>query len=677
MRIKQAQFSPMTGPRLLLAALTFITTGCGVWVFGSVLAADGVGALDIALIVIFAFLFSWIALSFWLATAGFLRKLRGRSATCVVPEQVGPPPDPDTRTAILMPVYNEDPHGVFAGLRAIYDSLQQTGHGEAFDFFILSDTTDPDVWLAEELSWARLNQAVAGASRIFYRHRPKNSGRKAGNIADFCKRWGSAYRYMIVLDADSVMSGDTLVELVRRMESDAEIGILQAPPMPVNRVSLFARCQQFAARVYGPVFMEGFAWWSDIDGNYWGHNAIIRVAPFTQHCGLSALPGAGPLGGEILSHDFVEAALMRRAGLKVCLAQDLEGSYEECPPTLLDFAQRDQRWCQGNMQHIRLVFSYGIPSMSRMHLGMGAMSYLSSPLWLLSLILSFAAAALTRFNEPLTIDLPAIEPVPYASGLLFAVTMTLLLLPKLWGYILLVRDPPRLAASGGAVKAALSVLIETLVSILVAPIMMVFHTVFVISTFLGRRVQWHTQQRCERGMSFGAALAANWKQTVAGLAAAVLVWSLAPGLLPWLSPVLVGLIFAVPFSMLLSSVASGQALAQKGLLLTPEETAAPAVLREHHHFQCLAAPKELETRGLFRRLLTDPAFVALHRSILFATGAVVEVEPRRLREARKQLLSGGPSDVSPENRKAVLSDPAAVGAMHLASWTTRRKSAGT
>ena len=198
---------------------------------------------------------------------------------------------------------------------------------------------------------------------------------------------------MIVLDADSVMSGESLVEMVERMEQDPEVGILQVPPVPVNRVSLFARCQQFAAQVYGPVFLEGFAWWSQIDSNYWGHNAIIRVAPFTRHCGLSALPGTPPLGGEFLSHDFVEAALMRRAGLKVCLAHDLEGSYEECPPTLIAYAQRDQRWCQGNMQHIRLVFSSGMPPMSRLHMGMGAMSYLSSPLWLLFLILSFLSVA--------------------------------------------------------------------------------------------------------------------------------------------------------------------------------------------------------------------------------------------------------------------------------------------
>ena len=215
-----------------------------------------------------------------------------------------------------MPVYNEPAHRVCAGLQAIYESLSATGRGADFDFFILSDTTDSDLWLAEELAWTKLIKSVRGPSRIFYRHRAKNVRRKSGNIGDFCQRWGAHYRYMLVLDADSIMSGQTIVALVDRMNEDPRIGILQAPPIPVNRESIFARCQQFAARVYGPVFLEGFAAWTGCDGNYWGHNAMLRVKAFTGACGLSELPGSGPLGGEILSHDFVEAALYAACGLQ-------------------------------------------------------------------------------------------------------------------------------------------------------------------------------------------------------------------------------------------------------------------------------------------------------------------------------------------------------------------------
>ncbi len=420
-----------------------------------------------------------------------------------------------------MPIYNEEPHRVFAGIQAIYESVQATGEGAAFDFFILSDTTDPDIWLAEELAWAELNQAIGGAGRVFYRHRAKNVGRNSGNIADFCKRWGAAYQHMIVLDADSVMSGETIREMARRMERDEKLGILQVPPAPVNRSSLFARCQQFAARVYGPTFLEGFAWWTGTDGNYWGHNAIIRVEAFTRCCGLPKLSGSGPLGGEILSHDFVEAALMHRAGFKVCLAHDLEGSYEECPPTLIHHAQRDQRWCQGNLQHLRLVFASALRPISRVHLGMGVMSYLSSPLWMLSLILSFLSVALPRSTEVQPGNATASGGSLPGGGLLFAVTMALLLLPKVWSYIVLVRQPARAAEYGGPLRVAAGVLIETLVSILVAPIMMAFHSEFVCSTFLGRHVPWNAQERGEQGQRFSTAFWAHWKQTAVGIVAAL------------------------------------------------------------------------------------------------------------------------------------------------------------
>jgi len=664
--------SGMAGPRTLLAALTATTTAIAAWCFGYVLHQGGFTWLEIALLVLFVVLFLWIALSFWMATAGFVRLMFGKKAPCTVPTKPGPLPDRVGRTAILMPVYNEDMHRVLAGVRAIYESLQKTGQGRLFDFFILSDTTDPDLWLTEELAWARLNQTLTGASHVYYRHRPKNTGRKAGNIADFCERWGPAYRYMVVLDADSVMSGETIVEMVRRMELDPQIGILQAPPMPVNRISLFARCQQFAARVYGPVFLEGFAWWTDIDGNYWGHNAILRVAAFTKHCGLSALPGAGPLGGEILSHDFVEAALMRRVGLKVCLAQDLEGSYEECPPTLIDYAQRDQRWCQGNMQHIRLVFSSGMHPMSRLHLGMGAMSYLSSPLWVAFLLLSFLSVTLGGPNSDAAGSAQGVPPV-WSAGL-FAATMTLLLLPKLWGYLLLVRDPVQRAACGGALRAGLSVIIETLVSVFVAPVMMAFHATFVISTFLGRRVHWNAQQRGERGQRLRDSLAVHWKQMAAGLVAGALAWLLTPAMLLWLSPILLGLILSVPLSMLLSSVPIGQALARGGLLLTPEETKAPKVLQRHRRFLSLPPAKELaDSANMFRRVLTDPAFVALHRCILTATDAAAPADAQVVVRAKRQLIAGGPERVSLENRKAVLSDPSALSDLHLFAWTPRSK----
>src|SRR5581483_2414338 len=305
-----------TFSRRALAVATLTSTARATATFHAVSAADGFGrfgGLDALLTALFAILFLWVSFSFWAATFGFLVLLRRR------PPAAEPSPSPAhlPPTALVMPIHNEDPLRVFANLHAVAQSLAETGHAGAFSIFVLSDTTDPRAWLEEERAWAKLAVDVPAEVRVFYRHRPENTGRKAGNVADFCRRWGGLYRYLIVLDADSLMEGATMVELVRRMEAGPAIGILQAPPRPVARHTFFARLVQFAAHVYGPVFLEGFALWSQCDGNYWGHNAILRLRPFMEHCDLPVLPGDGPLGGEILSQDFVEAALMRRAGYQV------------------------------------------------------------------------------------------------------------------------------------------------------------------------------------------------------------------------------------------------------------------------------------------------------------------------------------------------------------------------
>lgn len=654
---------PLGARRLLILVLTLLTTSAATWMFCAAVRVPW-GVLAVLILALYAVLFFWISLSFWLACAGFL--------CCMLDEGAIPacrPRDADTRrlpearTAIVMPIYNEDPRRVLAGLRATYESLLATGQGDAFDFFLLSDTTDPDLWLAEELAWARLNQELAGPRRVFYRHRSKNVGRKAGNIADFCERFGANYRYMVVLDADSVMSGATLVELVRRMEADADLGILQAPPVPVNRVSMFARCQQFAAHVYGPIFLAGYSWWAHVDGNYWGHNAIIRLAPFMRHCGLSPLPGTPPLGGEILSHDFVEAALMRRAGLKVCLAQDLGGSYEEVPPTLIGYAQRDQRWCQGNMQHIRLVFSCGLGPMSRLHMGMGAMAYLSSPLWLLFMILSAFTVA-SPWGEA-----PGDEGWR-AEGVLFAATMALLLLPKFLGYVYLLFQPGRLRQCGGAVRAAASMVLESVVSILVAPIMMAFHVVFVISTLFGLRVEWDAQERSECGLRFLPALRGHWKQTMAGVFTAAVVLLFAPTMALWLAPVYTGLILSIPLSMLLGSVRLGQALTRARLLVTPAETMPPDVLVCLRKLLEEPIANELMEPGLlFARLLSDPAFAELHGSILQATDTIAPAAPRQARRVEKLVRTGQPLRILRDDRRAVQGDPAVLRSLRMAHWT--------
>ncbi|HET6468139.1 MAG TPA: glycosyltransferase, partial [Geminicoccaceae bacterium] len=293
--------------RLVFTLLIGLVTFWGTNTFLDVLATDGLSLLDLAHTAVFAVLLLWLAQSFWTLSAGSAvilgRLLRRRD--------VEPAPAPDNvaavqRTALVMPIYNEGTGRVFEGLRAIWEDLAAAGpDGQRFDLFILSDTTDPDVWLAEIEAWQDLRRSLPGGERIFYRRRLVNKRRKTGNIEDFLSRWGKGYAYMLVLDADSLMTARAMLELARRMDANPRVGLIQAPPKLVRGRSLFARALQFAGELYGPLAATGTSYWAMGEGNYWGHNAIIRIAPFVKLCGLPLLPGRAPLGGEILSHDFV------------------------------------------------------------------------------------------------------------------------------------------------------------------------------------------------------------------------------------------------------------------------------------------------------------------------------------------------------------------------------------
>lgn len=668
--------------RIGLSILALVTTLAASYAFARVLGSHGVKWLFLPSLALFALLFFWIAVSFWTASLGFVKCLLHRG-----PRRAHAPPAPAADdptapvmppTAILMPIYNENPTHVFAGLRATLESLRDADQGHRFDLFILSDTTDPETWLEEERAWAALKTAFDAGTRIYYRRRPRNAARKSGNIADFCEGWGGSYRYMLILDADSVMEGSTIVEMVRRMERDDRIGILQAPVVPVNNDSLLARCQQFAARMYGEIFTSGFALWTGSDGNYYGHNALIRVEPFIRHCGLPSLPGRAPLGGEILSHDFVEAALMRRAGWKVVMADDLTGSYEECPTTLTDFAKRDQRWCQGNMQHIRLVFTCGLHPMSRVHLGMGAMSYLSSPLWLLLMVLAIGAAISPGSVAPGAASGGA---APAASAwyerhlalMLFGFTMALLLLPKLWGYLLLLTDRPRREAQGGAARAGLSVLLDTAVCMLTAPVMMAFHSAFVISTLFGHTIEWLPQRRHAAGVALRDAIQAHAIHTLAGLLAAFGILLFTPGLFWWMLPVLAGLILSIPLALLLGSVRAGRHLAARGLLLIPEETHVPEVLQRQrmHHEAAESTRQSRQGRSnVVYQVVVDPAFLATHVAILRAAGGgTADVPPDLLERIRQIAFHGSPLYLTRKHQLAMLSDETSLRRLHEQAWS--------
>jgi membrane glycosyltransferase len=294
-----------------------------------------------------------------------------------------------------MPICNEDVATVFAGLRATCESVAATGHARQFDVFVLSDSYNPETAAAERAAWEDLRAALAASPNqpqveVYYRLRTRRTHRKAGNVADFCRRWGKDYRYMVVLDADSVMSGDCLTSMVKLMEANPTAGIIQTATQAIGHVTLHARAQQFASRVTGRLFTLGMQFWQLGESHYWGHNAIIRVEPFMKHCALAHIKGTGGMSGGIMSHDFVEAALMRRAGYHVWLVSDLVGSYEQQPPDLLAELQRDRRWCQGNLQNARLIAEPGIHPVHRAMFVTGTMAYVSAPLWLAFLTLGTA-----------------------------------------------------------------------------------------------------------------------------------------------------------------------------------------------------------------------------------------------------------------------------------------------
>jgi membrane glycosyltransferase len=570
--------------RGLFFGLTFLTVAAGSGLMYDILRADGFTTIERGVLALFTILFTWITGAFWTALAGFVVRLKGRDPAVLHPQEVAGRAVRG-RTALLMPVYNEDTRRVFAGLEVIWSRLKAHPHAEAFDLFVLSDTGDAEIAAAEERAWQVLIDRHDARGRIFYRRRRQNLGRKAGNIEDFVRSWGGAYDYAIVLDADSVMSADAIVTLALMMDAHPEVGIIQALPVPAGRDTLFARLVQFAARLNSPMLASGLAFWQLGESNYWGHNAILRVRAFAAHCGLPHLPGSAPLGGEILSHDFVEAALMRRAGYQVWLLADLAGSWEEVPSNVIDYARRDRRWAQGNLQHLGLLPARGFHWLSRIHLLTGVLSYVTSPLWLAILALSSTAVCLDEIHghQYFVPGFPTLFPTwpeyrdPEVAALL-SLTLGVLFMPKVLGTALALLTPGLRRGFGGAGRLLASVLLEQVFSTLLAPAMMMFHTAFVLTTLAGKPVSWQAQDRGDRGIGLREALACHKWHLLLGLVWGAVILFIAPRYIWWLLPVLAGLILCVPLTMLTSRASLGRRARRAGLLLTPEECQMPGEL---------------------------------------------------------------------------------------------------
>jgi membrane glycosyltransferase len=646
--------------RWLFLFLVVLSTAGAVFKLFQVLRVDGIDVLETLFLILFAVLFGWVTISFWLAVFGVFARLTGAR---LLPLAQSAQPS-SSRTAILMPVYNEDVDRVFSGVQAIFDSL---AGAPGIDFFILSDSTDPANWVAEEVAWQRLRQSLEPDARIYYRHRHRNVGRKSGNIQDFCENWGAAYDYMVVLDADSVMSGETLGALVRLMDANPKVALIQAPATLVGRATLFARMQQFASSAYGPTFNAGLCWLQGGEGNYWGHNAIIRVHAFQSSSGLPKLPGRAPFGGEIMSHDFVEAALLLRAGWEVWMAPDLGGSYEEPPPTIYDHLKRDRRWAQGNLQHARVLLAQGLKMPSRLNMAMGIMSYLASPLWLLLLIVSGLEMFLPSGIAPFTYfgrlpELPLL--VPQAVPLLQLTTATLVLLyaPKLLATVVLLAQPVAVKEHGGVGGVVRSVLLESLLATLFAPVAMLAHSWFMLNILVGRATGWTTQARSDRALPFWFVVKNFWPHTLIGVAVTYVLYRFAPESLPWFLPLLTGLILAIPLVEITSSLRLGEALAGARTFLVPSETTAIPVLTRARQF--LTRREAVNDASDYRDLvLSDPSVMALHLRLLKEAPPLLET-PRAqlavLADAARRRETGA---FSRQDWVALLSDPESLEAM--------------
>jgi membrane glycosyltransferase len=575
--------------RFILASTTIGVTTYGVYQMLQVVRFASMTLLQGLMIFFFAVSLGWIAFAAGSVLAGASKRRDPR-----------PGSGPATLTALVMPIYNEDPLRTTAALQAMAEALALIDLHRSFEIVILSDSTNADAWIRETLSVNLLRDSLLPIMPVWYRRRWQNIARKSGNLEDFVTRWGARYDHMIVLDADSLIDAPTLQRLVQAMQADPDLGILQTAPQLIGARTFFGRLQQFAACVYGPVITRGLSAWSGDSGNYWGHNAIIRMAAFAQYCGLPKLAGRKPFGGFVLSHDFVEAALMRRAGWKVRMATDCGGSWEESPPSLIDIAIRDRRWAQGNLQHMKIIGSAGLSFASRMHLGVGIMSYLSSPLWLVMLGIGFALAVQSHLIRPeyFNHDFQLFPTWPRFDVelmmALFWFSMVVLLIPKMLGLIHALLSRRIRRGSGGIIGVGASFLVEVILSALYAPILMLVQCRHVFEVFMGRDSGWKPQRRDSGGTTWSDAWHFHKRHMFLSCVTAVIVWFLSPPLLAWLSPALLGLFLAVPLSRASGSESLGRVLSRLALLRTPEEVDTPALVarRQELVHQAKALPED-------------------------------------------------------------------------------------
>jgi len=560
--------------RFVFAALVSLTVVAMCALMVLTLSRGGFGLWDGILTACFLVTLPWTVIGFWNAVIGLLVMRSSpdpvRTVCPAVTESAGDEEIVES-TALLACVRNESAETVARNLGVMIEGLVAAGVSERFHVYILSDSTWGEVIAAEEEAFAQLKDRWLGVMPVTYRRREDNSGFKAGNIRDFCERWGGHHDYGLVLDADSLMSTQAILRLVRVMQKNPRIGILQSLIVGMPTTSPFARVFQFGMRLGMRSYTLGSAWWQGDCGPYWGHNALIRLKPFTEHCHLPKLPGGPPLGGWILSHDQVEAALMRRAGYEVRVLPDEEGSWEENPPTLLEFIRRDLRWCQGNMQYWRLVTMPGLRPVSRAQLILAILMFVGSPAWITFMTLGMLRVGLAD-DASLAFD-------PQVGLVLFAAIMTMVFAPKLSSFIDVLASPERRRAFGGAAAVTVGLLGEIVFSALLAPVMALAHTRFMAGLPFGRATVWSAQRRSNHRVSIAEGVRRLWFQTLFGASAILWLGIVAPVALFGFLPFLLGSALVVPIAALTSNERLGSWLGRIGLWRIPDESTPAAELR--------------------------------------------------------------------------------------------------
>ena len=561
--------------RLTVVVLNVVTYVALLAVAAIILGAGGWTVVDVVLFVAFAIGSPWTVLGFWNAAIGLwlLHFVKDPMAEVAPFATAADDPTPlSIDTAILMTLRNEDPARAFLRLRTVKASVDATGEGRRFSYFILSDTNRDDVAAEEEAAAAKWKAELPpeDAARVVYRRRDVNTGFKAGNVRDFCERWGGQFELMLPLDADSLMSGDAIVRLVRMMQAHPRLGILQSLVVGMPSESAFARIFQFGMRHGMRPYTMGQAWWVGECGPFWGHNAVVRIKPFAEECHLPLLPGKPPLGGHVLSHDQVEATLMRRAGYEVRVLPEERGSWEENPPTILDFIKRDVRWCQGNMQYVKLLDTPGLYPMSRFQLVWAILMFLGIPAWTLMIGLLPVVAWDAR------------DVADYPTGIaiaLYVLFFFMYLSPKIAGLVDTVLTKGGVARYGGPVRFAASAVIEIVFSFLQGAVSTIRTSIFMIGLMFGKSVSWSGQSRDAYGIAWSTAFSAMWPQVLFGAVVCGALYVIAPTVLWWSLPLTAGYLLSVPFGVVTAVPALGRWFKRMGLCGIPEDFDAPAEVK--------------------------------------------------------------------------------------------------